>query len=820
LKKISLFLVFSLFSIISFAQKARVKGVILDELKNPVEQVKVTALDKITFTNENGFYTIEVPANQKISLVYSHQSFKNSTISIELKPNEDFELNPVMSAKIEQMGELVITSDSKKRIEGLTTIDPVIIRMIPGANAGIENIIKTLPGVYSNNELSTSYAVRGGNYDENLVYVNEIEVYRPFLIRSGQQEGLSFTNTDMVENVDFSAGGFQSKYGDKLSSVLDITYRNPKSFKARMEASFLGGSITAEGVSKNQKWSNITGIRYRDNSLLVNSQETETNFKPTFFDVQTLVNFNASTKWNFSFLGNISQNRYHYQPLSRQTNFGTVSEPIALLVFYEGQEKSNYLTLFGAGKAVYQYNEKNKLKFIASTYHTQEQEYYDILAQYRLGEVDANIGSETFGDVVYSRGIGSQLTHARNDLDALIVNTEVKGFHELNSKSQIEWGAKFTLEDIRDRIVEWEVIDSAGFSLPNPILDYQNDQPYNPYVGPLAPYQSVRATNFTRINRFSGYFQWNRRGKIGNHSYWLNAGVRGHQWQVDADGRPKGNSQMTFSPRVQFAFKPDWDKDILFRLSGGLYHQPPFYRELRDYNGVVQTNVKAQQSFHLVLSSDYSFKMWTRPFKLISEAYYKNLTDVNTYTIDNVRIRYRANNEATAYAYGFDARLNGEFVPGTESWFSFGYMQTEENQNNKGFIARPTDQRLKFGMLFQDYMPNIPNLKLYLNLVYNTGLPGGSPSYADPYNYQLRLNDYRRADIGFSFVFKDEKIKSSRTWLKPFDEFSLGLEIFNLFNNQNSITNTWVRDVYTKSQYGIPNYMTTRVFNLKFVAKL
>lgn len=804
----------------SFAQKARVKGVILDELKNPVEQVKVTALDKITFTNENGFYTIEVPANQKVSLVFSHQSFNKSTISIELKPNEDFELNPVMNSKIEQMGELVITSDSKKRIEGLTTIDPVIIRMIPGANAGIENIIKTLPGVYSNNELSTSYAVRGGNYDENLVYVNEIEVYRPFLIRSGQQEGLSFTNTDMVENVDFSAGGFQSKYGDKLSSVLDISYRNPKSFKARMEASLLGGSITAEGVSKNQKWSNITGIRYRDNSLLVNSQETETNFNPTFFDVQTLVNCNASTKWNFSFLGNISQNRYNYQPLSRQTNFGTVSEPIALLVFYEGQEKSNYLTLFGAGKAVYQYNKKNKLKFIASTYHTQEQEYYDILAQYRLGEVDANIGSDTFGDVVYSRGIGSQLTHARNDLDALIVNTEIKGFHEITKKSQIEWGAKFTLEDIRDRIVEWEVIDSAGFSLPNPILDYQNDQPYNPYVGPLAPYQNVRATNFTRINRFSGYFQWNRRGKIGNHSYWLNAGVRGHQWQVNADGRPKGDSQMTFSPRVQFAFKPDWDKDILFRLSGGLYHQPPFYRELRDYNGVVQTNVKAQQSFHLVLSSDYSFKMWTRPFKLITEAYYKNITDVNTYTIDNVRIRYRANNDAEAYAYGFDARLNGEFVSGTESWFSFGYMQTEENQNNKGFIARPTDQRLKFGILFQDYMPNIPNLKLYLNLVYNTGLPGGSPSYADPYNYQLRLNDYRRADVGFSFVFKDEKIKSSIKWLNPFDEFSLGLEIFNLFNNQNSITNTWVRDVYTKSQYGIPNFMTTRVFNLKLIAKL
>lgn len=820
MKNNCLFFFFCLCTLVTFAQKARVKGVILDEMQNPIEQVTVKGLDKVVFTNANGFYTLEIPAQQKVMLVFSHPTFKNSSVTVELKPNEDFELNPVLSTKIEQMGELVITSDSKKRIEGVTTIDPITIRLIPGANAGVENIIKTLPGVYSNNELSTSYAVRGGNYDENLVYVNEIEVYRPFLIRSGQQEGLSFTNTNMVENVDFSAGGFQSKYGDKLSSVLDISYRNPKRFRAGLEASLLGGSVTAEGVSKNQKWSNITGVRYRDNSLLVNSQETQTNFKPTFFDVQTLLNFNASTHWNFSFLGNISQNNYNYQPLSRQTNFGTVSEPIALLVYYEGQEKDQYLTYFGAGKAVYQYNASNKLKFIASAYHTQEQEYYDILAQYRLGEVDANIGSETFGDVVYSRGIGSQLTHARNDLDALIVNAEIKGFQEISKKSQIEWGTKFTLEDIRDRIVEWEVIDSAGFSLPNPILDYQNDQPYNPNVGPLAPYQNVRATNFTRINRLSGYFQWNRRGKIGGHSYWLHAGVRGHQWQVNAEGRPQGSSQMTFSPRFQFAFKPDWEKDILFRLSGGLYHQPPFYRELRDNDGVVQTNVKAQQSFHLVFSSDYSFKMWTRPFKLVSEAYYKNITDVNTYTIDNVRIRYRANNEATAYAYGFDARINGEFVPGTESWFTFGYLKTEENQNNKGFIARPTDQRLKFGVLFQDYMPNIPNLKLYLNLVYNTGLPGGSPSYADPYNYQLRLNDYRRADVGFSFVFKDEKLTSSLSWLKPFEEFSLGLEIFNLFNNQNAITNTWVRDVYTKSQYGIPNYMTTRVFSLKLIARL
>ena len=820
MKNIVLILAFSLFSIVAVAQKARVKGVILDENNIPVENVSVSTEDLGTVTNSNGFYLLEIPANKKVTLVFSHVSFKNKKVEITLKPNEDFEFNPVLNSKVEEIGEVVLVGNSKKRIEGVTTIDPVVIRKIPGANAGIENIIKTLPGVYSNNELSTSYAVRGGNYDENLVYVNEIEVYRPFLIRSGQQEGLSFTNTDMVQNVDFSAGGFQSKYGDKLSSVLDITYRNPKQFAASLEASLLGGSLTVEGISKNQKWSNITGIRYRNNSLLVNSQETETNFRPSFFFFLSMFNFNASTEWNFNFLCNISQNKYNYEPLTRQTNFGTINEPIALLVYYEGQEKDKYLTFFGAGKAVYQYNDDNKLKFILSGYHTQEQEYYDILAQYRLGEVDANIGSETFGDVVFSRGIGSQLNHARNDLDALIVNAEVKGFHELNKKSQIEWGAKVTIEDIRDRLVEWEVVDSAGFSLPNPILDYQNDQPYNPYVGPLAPYKNIRATNFTKINRFSGYVQWNYRGKFGEHDYWLNAGVRGHQWQVNADGRPKGDSQITFSPKAQFAFKPKWKKDMMFRLSGGLYHQPPFYRELRDYDGVVQTNVKAQQSVHVVLSNDYSFKMWNRPFKLVSEAYYKNITDVNTYTIDNVRIRYRANNNAEAYAYGFDARLNGEFVTGTESWFTVCYLKTEENQDGKGFIARPTDQRLKFGVLFQDYMPNIPNLRLYLNLVYNTGLPGGSPAYADPYDYQLRLKDYRRADVGFSYVFKDEKITSSKKWLKPFNEFSLGLEIFNLFNNQNAITNTWVRDVYTKSQYGIPNYMTTRVFNIKLVARL
>ena len=802
-----------------FAQFARVKGIILDENNNPVENVNISYQTKSTITNSNGFYTLTVPANKKITLIFSHISLKKTTATLELKTNEDFEFNVTMNDNAEQMGEVIVTAKNRKRIQGITTIEPEMIRKIPGANAGVENILKTLPGVYSNNELSTQYAVRGGNYDENLVYVNEVEVYRPFLVRSGQQEGLSFTNTDLVQNVDFSAGGFQSKYGDKLSSVLDITYRRPTKFGISTEASLLGGSLAIDAVSKNQKWSAITGIRYRDNSLLVNSQQTETNFKPTFADLQTNIIYNASTKLQWSFLGNISQNKYNYQPISRQTNFGTINEPIALQVYYEGQEKDRYDTYFGAFKTTYKPSDNFTLKFITSAYHTLEQEYFDIFAGYYLGEVDTNIGSETFGGVTYSRAIGTQLNHARNDLDALIVNAEVKGFHDIK-KTQVEWGFKYTREDIRDRVVEWEVIDSAGFSINPPRLNLPiNDQPYNPYIGPLVPFQNVRALNFATVDRLSGYAQLNRKTNLVNHDVWFNVGARMHQWKVNGANQV-GNSQFEFSPRAQFAIKPDWEKDMVFRFSTGLYLQPPSYRELRDSNGSVIPNVKAQKSIHFVLSSDYSFKMWNRPFKLVSEAYYKILKDVNPYTLDNVRIRYAADNNAIAYAQGLDLRLNGEFVPGTESWFSFGYLKTEENIDNRGYISRPTDQTLKFGILFQDYMPNLPSVKLYMNLVYNTGLPGGSPSYADPYLYQNKMRDYRRADVGFFKVFTDNnKNLPKGHWLKKFKDLSAGMEIFNLFNNLNAITNTWVRDVYTKNQYGIPNYMTTRVFNFKITAK-
>ncbi|AUP81722.1 TonB-dependent receptor [Flavivirga eckloniae] len=802
---------------VSYSQTATIKGVILNENNRPIEKVSIKTGTNGTVTNSNGFFLLKIKANEDVTVEFTHLSHKKVVSTFNLKNGEEYEFNPVMSTSIEQIATVVVTNNRRKEVEGVVTLKPETIRKIPGANAGVENLLLTLPGVSNNNELSTQYSVRGGNYDENLVYVNDIEVYRPFLIRSGQQEGLSFVNTDLVQNVDFSAGGFQAKYGDKLSSVLDITYKIPYQFEVNADLSLLGGSLSVETVSKDSRFTGIAGIRYRDNSLLVDAKETETNFTPTFADAQAYFTYKVSNKFHLSFLGNASLNKYNYEPQTRQTNFGTLSEPIALLVFYQGQEKDRYQTYFGAFKGTYFANDDLTLKLIASTYHTTEEEYFDILAQYRLGEVNTDLGSGNLGNVEFSQDIGSQLNHGRNDLDALITNIEHKGDVNIDD-NRIEWSVKYTNEDIRDRLVEWEVIDSSGFSIRPPRSIPVNEQPYVPYSGPIEAFQNVRTRNNTQINRLQAYLQWSKRATIGTSEVWYNAGVRAHNWSVEGDGITSSN-QTVFSPRAQFAIKPDWEKDMLFRVATGLYYQPPFYRELRDASGTVQPKVKAQQSFHLVLGNDYSFKMWDRPFKLTTEAYYKNLTDVNPYTLENVRIRYRASNNAKAFAYGLDMRLNGEFVPGTESWFSFGYLKTEENIDNRGYIARPTDQRLKFAALFQDYVPSMPNMKMYLNLVYNTGLPGGSPSYADPYQYQNRLPDYKRADLGLQLVLVDAKKQFKSGWKKPFKELSLGVEIFNIFDVQNSITNTWVRDAFSKQQYAIPNYLTPRVFNVRTTMK-
>lgn len=675
----------------------------------------------------------------------------------------------------------------------------------------------TLPGVNNNNELSTQYNVRGGNFDENLVYVNGIEVYRPFLVRSGQQEGLSFINSNMVQNIDFSAGGFQAKYGDKLSSVLDITYKKPTETVTTINASLLGGSLTFESPFLDDKLTLITSLRYRDNSLFVNSKQIETNFRPKFTDLQSYITYKVNNKVSINYLSNFSLNNYNYQPISRRTRFGTVANPLELIVFYEGKEENNYLTLFNALSADVSVNENLSFTSTISSYNTQEEEYYDIAASYNLGEVDANIGSENFGEVDFSQGIGSQLNHARNDLDALINNVQLRGTYK-KDRQQLNFGIKYQHEDVRERIREWEVIDSLGFSV-RPPNHISNNQPYESFEGPITPFQNIRKDNNVSINRVSGFVQFNERLFMGDSEFWYNIGIRAHNWSVKS-GSKNSKSQTTISPRIQASIKPNWHNDMLFRFAAGWYSQPPSYRELKDFNGIINENVKAQKSIHLVAGMDYSFDLWGRPFKLTSELYYKNLNDINAYSVDNVRIRYRADNLTTGFAHGIDLRLNGEFVPGSESWVSLGYLKTEENIENRGDISRPTDQRLKFAVLFQDYVPNLPNLKAYLNLVYNTGVPGGAPAYADVYQFQERLRDYKRADLGISYVFTDANKQYKTGWLSNFKELTAGLELFNMFDIQNSITNTWVRDVYSKNQFGIPNFMTGRVLNFKIRIKI
>lgn len=800
-----------------FSQEAIIEGVILNEQQEAVPSANISYSEGLgTQTNDNGYYRVNIPANEDVELVITHLNYKKIRLRIRLRSGEVFEFNPVLKSQVEQISEVLLSSENLERLNGITVIDPEVLRRIPGANAGVENLLKSLPGVSSNNELSTQYSVRGGNYDENLVYVNGIEIYRPFLVRSGQQEGLSFVNPALVRNLYFSAGGFQAKYGDKLSSVLDITYRRPVGFAASLDAGLLGVNMTAEGITTNKKLTFLGGIRYRDNSLFVEAKQTETNFHPLFADAQANLIYQVSEKLEVSFLGNLSLNRYDYEPLTRQTNFGTLQDPKALLIYYSGQEEDSYRTWFGALKTSYLVNPNFTTHLTASAYNTREQEYFDIIAAYRLGQVNTEIGGRDFGKVQYSEGVGGQLTHARNKLDAFIVNVEHKGNLRLD-ETQIDYGVKFTHEDIKDRIREYEIVDSAGFSLRPPLPDFSNNQPYEPYEAPLVPFTSIQAFNQSQVQRVQGFLQWSRRTDLGDHEIWYNAGVRSHFWNLTGE-EVTSHSRIVFSPRAQFALKPAWKNEMIFRLSGGIYHQPPFYREFRGYSGTLNPQVEAQRAVHLVMGHDYSFKIFSRPFKLTSEAYFKDLDHVNPYTLENVRIRYAAQNNAKAYAYGLDLRLNGEFVAGTESWLSFGYLKTEENIEERGYIARPTDQRLKFGLLFQDYVPRIPDLKMYLNLVYNTGLPGGSPAYADPYLYQSRLPDYKRADLGLFYLFKSEN--SERSFLPYFRELSLGLEIFNIFDTRNSITNTFVRDVYSKVQYAVPNYLTPRVYNLKLGIRL
>ena len=795
------------------AQTAFVKGTVKNSKRIPIEGVAIN-FDSIngTTTDKNGEYFLSIPAKKELVLVFKHIAHNTLYKRVKIPQKKTFRYSPTLTFKTEEIDEVTI-QDKRKIVQGFTSINKTIVKKIPGINPSVENLLMTFAGVNNNNELSTQYNVRGGNFDENLVYVNGIEIYRPFLVRSGQQEGLSFVNPEMIQNIDFSAGGFQAKYGDKLSSVLDISYRKPKKTQTNINLNLMGGSATFEGRFLKKRLSAISSFRYRNNHLLVNTKDTETNYKPMFVDFQTFVSYKVSNKLNLDFLGNFSSNNYNYKPLSRRTQFGTLDQPIELVVFYQGNENDKFNTLFGAINATYKHSENLSLSLTTSAYNTQEEEFFDIIGAYSLNKTNTDEDSPNFGESEFSEGIGGQITHSRNELDALIQNIQLR-IASKEGDVRYELGMKLQRENILESINEWELIDSTGFSIRPLNSGISKNQPAQPFTGPIEPYQSIRGNNNVNIQRFSGFLQWSKKSEWRTHQVWTNFGIRTQFWNVTS-GAVTSKTQSTLSPRGQISIKPNWEKDVLFRFSGGLYHQPPSYKELKNYEGEIVKDVKAQQSFQLVLANDYSFQMWNRPFKMTTEIYSKTLNDVNTYTVDNVRVRYRADNNATASAVGIDLRLNGEFVPGNESWVSMGLLKTTENIQDQGDIARPTDQRFKLGILFQDYVPSMPDLKVYLNLVYNSGLPGGSPSYNDPYAYQGRLPGYKRADVGFSYVFVGNKKTYKTGFLSQFQELDLGLEIFNIFDIRNSNTNTWVRDVYTKQTYGVPNFMSSRVLSAK-----
>jgi hypothetical protein len=794
--------------------KAKVTGRVVDENNHPIASVNIQFQNKGTTTDSKGFYSIILPSDKKIILTFSHLSYQNKSFLLRLKRNEIRSLNVLLKKKNETIKEVIITKKSKKEQEGAVKIGKMNIIVTPGAQAGVENILKTLPSASGFDEMSSQYMVRGGNFDENQVYINGIEVYRPFLIRSGQQEGLSFVNSDLVENLYFYPGGFAADKGDKLSSVLDITYKKPVKNETGISLSLLGGSVYNQSIKG--KFSSLTGIRFRDNGLLVNSKDVEVDYHPTFIDIQSLLRYDFSPKLYTEFLGNISLNLYNYRPIVKVTTFGSYQDPKVVVINYQGQEKDNYKTYFGAVKTTYLPRKNIRYEISASLYNTQEEEYFDIAGEYNVGEPNPDLSSDDFGNPENLESLGSEINHARNDLDALIGNLNLRYQYKINKKQQLEAGVKFSIEDIKDRINEWQVIDSAGFSL-YPPGSFHIEEPYDTDTAPILPYQRTKGFNHATIQRNIAYVLWRSKFNTGKHKIWTNVGIRGQYYVINDKNSTMQTDAYIISPRLLIGIKPDWEKDMEFRLATGLYQQPPFYKEFRNREGKLNLSVKSQKSYIISLANDWYFDLWQRPFKLTSELYYKYLWDVNPYTLENVRIRYFAENNATAFAYGFESRLNGEFIAGVESWFSLALMKTMENINHRGYIYRPVDQRFKFAMLFQDYVPKIPNMKMYLNMTFNGGIPTGSPSYADPYDYQFRTDNYFRTDLGMFYIFSERKNKGK--FLRKFKYLSAGIEILNMFDAQNSISNMWIRDIYTKKVYRVKNYLTGRLFNFKLNIK-
>jgi len=788
-------------------------GIAIPEINLTVVELKNIGVS----TDNSGSFKLKLPANKKLTIVFSHVQFEEKVIKITGKPGEIKKYNFSLTEKITAIP--IINVEAKtERTTNLQRIDPKIIQIIPDVAGGIEASLKAFPGVVKSNELSSQYSVRGGNFDENIVYVNDIEVYRPFLIRSGQQEGLSFVNPDMVSSILFSAGGFDAKYGDKMASVLDIKYKKPAKAAASFSASLLGGSLSLEGCSKNHRVTHISGFRYKSSQYILNTLDIKGEYKPSFTDFQTYLTYDITEKLELSFLGNYAINNFYFIPQTRETSFGTIDEALKLKIYFEGQERDKYSTIFGAFSTNYKYSEHFKLSFTGSAYNALEQENFDIMGQYYLNELDKEMGSNNLGDSLMNIGVGTFLNHARNKLIANVLNFQHRGTFK-KSNSTILWGTNIQNEIIADKIHEWKMLDSAGYSLP------YTDTLYSDTSRKVGMYSFVSSNNNMSTYRITSFIQKTNSIEIDSNEYSFTIGIRENYWTF--------TNQLLLSPRASFSMRPNWEHDFLFRFSTGFYYQSPFYKELRDLNGQINYNIEAQKSIQFVLGTDYAFNAWGRPFKFIAELYYKNFTKLIPYQIDNVRIRYLAKNDAKGYATGIDFKVNGEFVPGVESWASLSIMKTMENLSDDfyyrqddtslirvepGYIPRPTDQLVNFGLFFQDYLPRNPSYKMQLSLLFGSGLPFGPPK-SERYQATYRMPAYRRVDIGFSKLLKSEEHNLPKG--NPFQYFKsiwIVLEVFNLLDINNTISYQWVSDI-RNHQYAVPNYLSSRRLNLKIIAK-
>jgi hypothetical protein len=803
MRPIKLLLVIFFFNLIctglhAQSNNALLTGKVTDSNGKPIElaniSVKNTALG--TVSNSNGSYQLKIPSKRAITVVFSIVGYQTIEKIVKANDGQKIDFNISLKQTDQEIDEVQVTQLRRNKTN-MDRIDAKYLTQIANiGTGGVEALIKTLPGVSTNNELSSQYSVRGGNFDENLVYINDVEVYRPMLTKSGQQEGMSMINSDMVSSIDFSAGGFDAKYGDKMSSVLDIKYRKPTQLAGSASASFLGATVHLEDISKNGKFSHISGLRYKTNRYLLGTLDSKGEYNPNFIDFQTYLTYRFNSSFDVSFLGNLGKNQYNFIPQSRETSFGTINQVYNSTIYFEGQEKDKYTTSTGALIANYHPGANLNLKFIASAFQSKEAETYDIQGQYYIKEFGG--GTNEDNDSTLITGIDTFLNHARNYLDLNVYAFEHKGAY--NSEHHLlNWGIKLQQEKIDDKMNEWVLRDSTGYSIP-----YNDDK--------LELYSSTNMKYNMNSTRTTAFIQDTYQIPINKGALYLTAGLRSQYWSY--------SGEFLLSPRGTLRFYPAWNTNFVFHLSGGIYDQPAFYKELKDRNGVIYPNMKAQRSTQIVVGSDYIFRAWDRPFKLSSEIYYKYFSQLTPYQIDNVRIRYLPDQQATGYATGVDMKVNGEFVSGVESWASLAIMKTEEDVLNDGhgYIPRPTDQRFNFSVFFQDYFPGNPTWKMNLTAFYGSRLPTGPPN-SNRYQDVFRIPPYRRIDLGFSKVLISPDHKRFRN--KAFDQVKdmwISLEVFNLLDISNTISYLWVSN-NSGDMFAVPNYLTRRKLNLKLTVK-